>query len=340
MKIIVDAMGGDNAPEAIVAGAVMAAEEFKTDIILVGKGEDILKALEKQGIKTLPKGVEIAHASQIVEMCDSPTGVLKQYPDSSMVVGLKLLAEGQGDAFVSAGNTGALLTAATLIVKRVKGIRRAALAPVIPTANGGTLLIDCGANVECTAEYLTQFAFMGSFYAEKVMGKTNARVGLLNNGSEESKGTPLQKEVYGLLKEASDAGKLNFTGNIEARDVPMGAVDVVVADGFTGNVLLKSIEGVGLYMAGEVKKIFKKNIITKLAALMVKSGLMDFKKSLDYNEVGGTMLLGISKPVIKAHGSCGAYAMRSSIRQAIEVTEAGIVDAIKDNIDKIKGVDA
>ena len=318
MRILIDAMGGDHAPEAIVRGAIDAAAEFDVQIVLVGRGEAILKSLSTLGLDTLPKGVEVANADDVVDMCDDPATVIRTRPDSSMVVGLRMLAEGAGDAFISAGSTGALLSAATLIVKRVKGIRRAALCPEIPTKTGSTLLIDCGANAECTPEFLTQFAVLGSIYAQKVQGKTQPRVGLLNIGTEDSKGTPLQKEAYALLQEAGSRGVLNFTGNVEARDVPMGAVDVVVCDGFSGNVLLKSIEGTAAFMGSLVSRMFKKNALTKVAALLCSSGIKSLKKLLDYREIGGTQFLGIRKPVIKAHGSSDAKAFSNAVGQAME----------------------
>ena len=293
MRILIDAMGGDNAPMAIVQGAIDAAKEFDVKIVLVGRGEAILKSLSDLGMDTLPKGVEIANADDVVDMHDDPATVIRTRKDSSMVVGLRMLAEGEGDAFISAGSTGALLSAATLIVKRVKGIRRAAFCPEIPTDNK-TLLVDCGANSECTPEFLLQFAYLGTVYAEQVQGKTNPTVGLLNIGAEESKGTALQKEVYTLLQKAHGQGLINFVGNVEARDVPLGAVDVVVTDGFSGNILLKSIEGTASFMAKMLKSMFKKNLLTKLAALACKSGIDAFKKRMDYREVGGTMLLGIT----------------------------------------------
>ena len=244
MRILVDAMGGDLAPKAAALGAIRAAQELGTEVVLVGRGEAILQCLKENGVETLPKGVEIANAEDVVDMHDDPAAVVRKRKDSSMVVGLRMLAEGGGDAFISAGSTGALLTAATLVVKRIKGIRRAAMGPVIPTkAGGGAVLIDCGANAECTPEFLLQFAFMGSYYAQKTLKLGRPRVGLLNIGTEDSKGGALQKEAYALLKKAGDAGYLNFIGNVEARDVPLGGADVVVADGFAGNVLLKGIEG-------------------------------------------------------------------------------------------------
>ena len=301
MKIIVDAMGGDNAPQAPVMGAIQANKEYGVDIVLVGRGEEILKVLESNGIQELPAGVEIAHASEVVEICDNPANAFREKKDSSLTVGLNLLKSGAGDAFVSAGSTGALLSAATLLVKRIKGIRRAALAPVVPTGNGGAVLIDCGANAECPPEYLLQFAYMGSYYAEHVLGRPEPKVGLLNIGAEPSKGTTLQTTVYPMLQEAAKAGRINFVGNVEAREAVEGSVDVIVSDGYSGNIFLKTMEGTGLFLAREIKKMFMKSLLTKLAAVMVSGGLKQFKKMMDSSEVGGTALLGISKPVIKAH---------------------------------------
>lgn len=334
MKIIVDAMGGDNAPKAPVLGAVAAAKAYGVEIVLVGKTDEILECLKEEGIDTLPPGVEIAFASQIVSMCDKPTTVLHAFADSSMVVGAKLLDAG-GDAFVSAGNTGALLTVATLVAKRIKGVRRAAISPVCPTETGKCVILDAGANNECTAEYLLQFAYMGSFYAEKYLGIDRPRVGLLNNGSEETKGRTLQQETLALLKEAGERGDLNFVGNVEARNVPLGEVDVVVCDGFTGNVLLKSIEGTAIFLSHKIKEIFSASVGTKIGYLLCKNGVNDFKKLMDSREVGGSMFLGIRKPVVKAHGSSDAYAMQNAIRQAKICVETGICTAIEENMDKM-----
>ena len=319
MKIIIDAMGGDLAPEAPVLGALQGAKDFGAQITMVGRGEEILQVMKKNGISDLPEGVEIANADDVVDMHDDPATVLHKRKNSSMVVGLRMLAEGQGDAFISAGSTGALLTGATLLVKRVKGIRRAAMGPAMPNKAGGkTVILDCGANAECTPEFLLQFGLVGSLYAKKCLGIENPRVGLLNIGAEDSKGTPLQKEAYGLLQEAGSRGLLNFTGNVEARDVPMGAVDVVVCDGFSGNVLLKSIEGTAAFMGSLVSRMFKKNALTKVAALLCSSGIKSLKKLLDYREIGGTQFLGIRKPVIKAHGSSDAKAFSNAVGQAME----------------------
>ena len=336
MKIIVDAMGGDNAPQAPVMGAVQANKEYGVEIILVGRSEEILKVLADNGISDLPSGVEVAYASQVVEMCDDPATAFRKKKDSSLTVGLNLLKEGAGDAFVSAGSTGALLSGATLVTKRIKGIRRAALAPVVPTGNGGAVLIDCGANAECPPEYLLQFAYMGSYYAEKVLHRPSPKVGLLNIGVEPSKGTALQTTVYPMLEAAGEAGRINFTGNVEAREAVEGAVDVIVADGYSGNIFLKTMEGTGLFLARELKKMFKKSLLTKLAAVLVSGGLKDFKKLMDSGEVGGTALVGISRPVIKAHGSSDARAIQNAVRQARDFAASGIIEDITQNIDLMR----
>ena len=319
MKIIVDAMGGDNAPQAPVLGALDAVKKFGAQVVLVGRGEEILNVLKSKGISDLPEGVEIAHADDVVDMHDDPAAVVHKRKNSSMVVGLRLLADGQGDAFLSAGSTGALLTGATLIVKRVKGMRRAAMCPAMPNKAGGkTLIVDCGANAECTPEFLLQFGLVGSLYAQKNFGVEAPRVGLLNIGTEDSKGTPLQKEAYGLLKNAAEQGLLNFIGNVEAREVLHGGVDVVVCDGFSGNVLLKSIEGTAMFMGSLMKhKIFKRNIFSMLGYLLCKPGVSEVMGMMDYREVGGTQFLGIRKPVIKAHGSSDELAFCNGIRQAM-----------------------
>ena len=323
MKIILDAMGGDNAPLAPVMGAVQAAKDVGAEITLVGRGEEILQALREQGIETLPKGIEMVHADEVVDIHEDPAGAVRKKKNSSMMLGLKMLADGEGDAFISAGSTGALLSGATLIVKRVKGIRRAAMGPVMPNKAGGkTVILDCGANAECTPEFLLQFGVVGSLYAKQYLGVENPKVGLLNIGAEETKGTPLQKEAYALLQEASEKGLINFVGNTEARDVPLGAVDVVVCDGFAGNVLLKSIEGTAMFMGSLMSKMFKKNFLSKLAALFVMKDIKAFKKLLDYREIGGTQFLGIRKPVIKAHGSSDERAFRNAVRQAMDAANA------------------
>ena len=336
MKIIIDAMGGDNAPLEIVKGALQGKERFDVDIVLTGDTTAILKALEECGVKELPQGVEIAHADEVVEMCDDPATVFRRKKNSSMALGLNMVKEGKGDAFVSAGSTGALLTGATLLVKRVRGIRRAAMAPTIPTTTGKAVLIDCGANAECTPEYLVQFAYLGSFYASRVLGIEQPRVGLLNIGAEDSKGTELQRETLRWLREAGEAGHLNFIGNIEAKEAIKGGCDVIVTDGFSGNVMLKTLEGVGSLAGSAIKGIFKKNLLTKLAALIVMPGLNDFKAMMDPNKVGGTAFIGISKPVIKAHGSSNAEAIENAVGQAVQFARSGIIADIEENIGLMK----
>ena len=335
MKIIIDAMGGDNAPLEFLKGGFQAARECNVDIVLVGRVEELLNLMKEQGMDTLPKGVELMNAEDVVDMHDDPANVVKTRKNSSMVQGLKLLAEGDGDAFVSAGSTGALLSAATLVVKRVRGIRRAAFGPTIPTKTGQLVLIDSGANVECAPEFLLQFGCMGSFYARKALDIQRPRVGLLNNGAEDTKGDELHKEAYQLLKAAGEKGTIDFVGNVEARDAMAGACDVLVCDGFSGNVMLKSIEGTALFMGSLLKKTLYRSFKTKLAALLLKKDLKQLMGTLDYKKVGGTMLLGISKPVIKAHGSSDAEAVVGAVRQAIAAVNAGICEAIKENINEM-----
>ena len=341
MKIILDAMGGDNAPQAPVLGAIEAVKRYNADIILVGRGQEILEVLKKNGLDTLPEGVEIAHADDVVDMHDDPASVIHKRKNSSMIIGLKMLADGKGDAFVSAGSTGALLTGATLLVKRVRGIRRAAMAPAMPTKAGTKVIIcDCGANAECTPEFLLQFGLVASAYSKFTLGVENPKVGLLNIGSEDSKGTQLQRDAYALLKDASDRGLLNFTGNVEAREVPLGAVDVVVCDGFSGNILIKSIEGTAMFMGSMLKRMFKKNLGSKLGYLLCKSGVQDMMKLLDYREIGGTQFLGIKKPVIKAHGASDALAFRNAVKQAMTAAEGDFTAQLEKNLAALKGSEA
>ena len=336
MKIIIDAMGGDNAPLEIVRGALSAHSRFGCDIVLTGDEAAIRAAAARCGAATLPQGVTIRPTTETVEMCDDPATVFRRKKDTSMGAALTMLRDGEGDAVVSAGSTGALLTGATLITKRIHGIRRAAMAPVIPTTTGSAVLIDCGANAECTPEYLLQFAFMGSYYAERVLKRPEPKVGLLNIGAEPSKGTDLQREAHALLTEAGKAGRIHFVGNVEAREAVYGEVDVIVSDGYSGNIFLKTMEGTGGFMAKQLKAMFKKNLLTKLAAVLVSGGLRDFKKMMDAGEVGGTPLIGISKPVIKAHGSSDAFAIKNAIRQAQSFAASGIIEDITENIDHMR----
>lgn len=311
MKIIVDAFGGDNAPLSNVRGAADAVRELGAEVILVGDEEKLQKCAKDNSIEL--DGIEIVHALDVMDIHDDPNTILKSNKNTSLAVALTLLKEGKGDAVVSAGSTGAILFGATFIVKRMKGIKRPALATVMPTTGRPTLLLDCGANLNCRPEVLYQFGVLGSVYMENVMGIENPSVGLLNNGSEDTKGGDVLVETYSMLKNS----KLNFIGNVEARDVPTGACDVLVADGFAGNIVLKLTEGVASSFMGMIKGVFMKNIITKLCAVVLKPGLRELKKKTDYSEIGGAPLLGISKPVIKAHGSSNAKAIKNAIRQAM-----------------------
>ena len=333
MRIIIDAMGGDNAPVEIVKGTLAAAAKRPdVEMVLVGREEAVRAAIGQQ----TPANVTVVNATEVIEICDDPATAFKKKKDSSITVGLNMLKTGEGDAFVSAGSTGALLSAATVVVKRTKGIGRAAMCPVIPTAAGQAVLIDCGANAECTVEYLVQFAYLGSFYASHVLGIKNPRVGLLNIGAEPSKGDSLRLETWPVLQAAGERGEINFIGNIEAKEAIKGGCDVIVADGYSGNIMLKTIEGVGSYLGGEVKKLFLQSAKTKIAGLLVQSGLKAFKAQLDPDRVGGTAFLGISKPVIKAHGSSGAYAIENAVYQAVRVAESAIIAEIEANVDKMK----
>ena len=332
MKIIVDAMGGDNAPQEIVKGAMRAKRELGVDVTLVGQKEAVLACLDE----TERASVEIVDAREIVTMEDDPSTATRRKKDSSMAVALRMLKDGEGDAVVSAGSTGALLTGATLTVKRIHGIRRAALAPVLPAGEHGVMLIDCGANVECTAEYLLQFAYMGSFYAKKLMHIETPRVGLLNVGTEDTKGGELQHQAFELLKKADADGRIRFVGNVEGTGVFTGAADVVVMDGFTGNVMLKTTEGTIKFVMKALKGVFYASTKNKLAAAVLKNDLTEMKKMMDPNEVGGTALIGISKPVVKAHGSSNEASFFAAIRQAKQFAESGIIDDITANIDYMR----
>lgn len=323
MKIIIDAMGGDNAPKEILLGAAAAVREYGVEITAVGNEAKITACVQENAIPM--QGITVVHAREEIAMSDEPTAAIRGKKDSSMVVGLRMLAEGAGDAFVSAGSTGALLAGAVLIVKRLKGVKRPAIATVIPGGQQPYILLDSGANVECRPEMLDAFATMGSVYAEKVLGRKSPSVGLVNNGSEETKGTPDYQAAHALLKENKN---IRFIGNIEPKDIPQGAVDVVVCDGFVGNVVLKLTEGMAKMMAGEVKKVFLKNLGAKLAYLLVKDGMKAFKGKLDADEHGGALLMGVTHPVIKAHGSSNAKAFKNAIRQAKNCVEGSVVDTI------------
>lgn len=323
MKIIVDAFGGDNAPSEIIKGSMLACDEYNVDIILTGDKNKINECVNKNGIDL--KKTEIVDAGEVITMHDDAKSVLKEKSDSSMAVGFRLLNEGRGDAFVSAGNTGAITVGATLITKRIKGVKRPAIASVMPSAKKPILLMDCGANAECRAEFLYQFGLMGDLYMKHILKYENPRIALANNGTEETKGTPLVKEAYALMKNAP----YNFVGNIEGRQIPFGDADVIVADGFTGNLILKMYEGVAKVLMNGIKDAFMKNILSKLAYLGVKSGIDDMKKQFDYKEYGGAVMLGVKKPVIKAHGSADANTFKNAIKQAVWFLENNLISEME-----------
>ncbi len=323
MNIIIDAFGGDNAPLEIIKGAMLAVKEYAVNVILVGDKNKINKCAGENNIAL--ENCEIVDAKDIITMHDDARCVLKEKNESSMAVGFRLLNEGKGDAFVSAGNTGAVTVGATFITKRIKGVKRPAIASVMPSAKKPILLMDCGANSECRPNFLYQFGMMGSLYMKHILKYDNPSVALANNGEEETKGTPLIKEAYALMKNAP----YNFIGNIEGRQIPFGDADVVVADGFTGNLILKTYEGVAKVLMNGIKDAFMKNIVSKISYLGVKSGIDEMKKQFDYKEYGGAVLLGVKKPVIKAHGSADAKTFKNAVKQAIWFLENNLTDEIE-----------
>ncbi len=326
MKIIIDAMGGDNAPSAPVEAAVKAVKEFGVDIVLVGDTDIVRKELSKYGYQG--NEITIAHADDVISNHEEPAKAVRSKKTASVVVAANMLKNGEGDAMLSMGNTGALLASGLLIVGRIKGVLRPALATLLPSAKGPKMLIDAGANTNCKAENLVQFGIMGSIYMKNVLNIVNPTVGLMSNGEEEGKGDDLTKETFPLLKEAP----VNFIGNIEGRDVMEGTADVITCDGFVGNVILKTVEGMGHVVSQKVKDIFMKGLLTKIGALFVMKGLDDFKQTMDYREYGGAPLLGTKKPVIKGHGSSDSKAVFSAIYQAKKFVETNVIDEIVNNI--------
>ncbi len=322
MKIIVDVMGGDHAPEETVKGVCQAAQEFNATYILVGDRGEIERVARENDLDI--RRFDIVHTETVITMEDDPLCVVRSKNDSSMAVGLRLLAEGAGDAFVSTGNTGALFTGATLIVRKIKGVQRAGIGSVLPFQTP-VLLLDTGANVTVTEENLEQFAVMGSAYMHKMYGIDSPRVGLLNNGAEEHKGTELQRAAYQRLRVNPN---IRFVGNVEGSTAPFDTCDVLVADGFTGNIFLKGVEGIGKLMLKKMKALFYSTPATKLAALSMKKQITGMKKDLDPSEHGGAPILGISKPVIKAHGSSDAKAFKNAIRQAINFVDSEAIFAL------------
>ena len=329
MRIVIDAFGGDNAPLEIVKGAAAASKEFGVDITLTGD-ETVINRVILENRLVFAGDLQIVDTKDVISMHDDPTSLLKAHSESSMALAFKELAEGRADAFVSAGSTGAIVVGGTLIVKRIKGVKRPALGGLIPSPNGHYLFMDMGANAECRPEMLEQFGIMASVYLENVEGVKNPKIGLLNIGTEDTKGTELQKEAYKLLSEAP----INFVGNIESREMPKGECDAVITDGFTGNIALKLIEGTAITFFKLVKRALYKNIFNKLAALVIKKDLYSLKAMMDSSEVGGAPLLGVRGAVIKAHGSSDAKAIKNAVKQAIIYTEKGVTEKISQNLIK------
>lgn len=330
MKIIVDGFGGDNAPLEVLRGCAQAVREYGVSLAVTGDEKKLARCAKENGIPL--DGIEFLHAPQVITMEDEPTDVIKAKADCSMAVGLKALHEATGDAFVSAGNTGALVVGASTLVGRMRGIKRAALAPMLPTTETPYMLMDSGANLDCRPEMLVQFGIMGSVYMNKIMGVASPRVGVVNVGTEATKGTDLEIEANRLFALAP----VHCIGNVEARELPQCGCDVAVTDGFTGNVILKLTEGLAKGFSGSLKRILLKNIGTKLAALVLKGGITEFRKTMDYTEYGGAPLMGISRPVIKAHGSSDAKAFKNAIRQAKLFCEQNVVGEIESALAALK----
>ena len=340
MKIILDAMGGDNAPDATIKGAIKAINEISSEIILVGNEDIINKKIKefygKENISEISERITIHNTTETIEMEDIPTQAIKHKKDSSMVVGFNLLKEGKGDVFISAGNSGALLTGATLLVGRIKGVDRPAMAPILPSYKKGLLLLDAGANTNCKPINLLQFAQMANIYLQKIHNIENPAIGLLNIGTEETKGNELTRESYNLLKEKSQELNINFIGNVEGRDAFSGEVDAIVTDGFTGNVFLKAVEGLGKFVKRTLKESLTENIFSKIAALPALPAMNKFAKTMDYKSYGGALFLGVKKPVIKAHGSSDEKLFEFTIKQAEKFVENKTVENLISEFEKLK----
>ena len=334
MVIILDAMGGDNAPVATIKGAVRAIKEIESEILLVGNEEIINKHVKeiygKENITEISDRIKIHNCSEIIEMVDIPTQAIKHKKDSSMVVGFNLLKEGKGDVFISAGNSGALLAGATLLVGRIKGIDRPAIAPMLPAYKKGVMLIDAGANTNCKPINLLQFAQMANIYLKKIYNIENPAIGLLNIGTEETKGNDLMKESYCLLKEKSKELGINFVGNVEGREAFSGEIDAIVTDGFTGNIFLKTIEGFGKLVKRSLTESLKKNILSKISVIPALPAIKRFAKTMDYKEYGGALFLGVKKPVVKAHGSSDDYLFYFTIKQAENFAKSRTIEIMEE----------
>ena len=338
MKILLDAMGGDNAPDAAIKGAVRASKEIKSEIVLIGNEEIINKKIKefygKDSISEISERLSIKHTTEEIVMEDIPTVAIKHKKDSSMVVGFRMLKEDEGDVFISAGNSGALLTGATLLVGRIKGIDRPAIAPMLPAYKKSFMLMDAGANTNCKPLNLIQFAQMSTIYLKNTFGIENPKIGLLNIGTEETKGNDLIKETYNLLKENSEEYGINFVGNVEGRDCFSGEIDAVITDGFTGNVFLKTTEGLGKLVKRNLTESLKRNFWTMLCSIPCLPAIKRFAKTMDYKEYGGALFLGVKKPVVKAHGSSDEYLFYFTLKQAENFVKSGAVDKMKEEFEK------
>lgn len=334
MRIILDGMGGDNAPGEIVRGAVEASKLIEDEIVIVGDGDKIEFQLKKY--KYSDEKISVKHASEVIENDDAPVRAVRRKKDSSMVVGLNMVKSGEGDLFISAGNTGALMAGALFNLGRIQGIDRPAIASIYPIlgTKKPSLLVDAGANSECKPSNLLEFAMMGSIYMEKVIGRENPKIGLVNLGVEETKGSTLTKAAFGLLEKSH----LNFSGNIEAREVPLGGADVVVCDGFVGNVILKLTEGLAINIVNLLKKKFTENARAKMGAVLLSKKLRSLKEEFDYTEYGGAPILGVKGPVVKMHGSSNANAVKNSILKAIPFAEENVVGIISESVFEIEEV--
>ena len=337
MRIILDAMGGDNAPDANIKGAVNAINKVKAEVVLVGK-EDVIRNKIKEfygkELEEISDRLKIQNANETIEMEDTPTLAIKHKKDSSMVVGFKMLKAEEGDVFISAGNSGALLTGATLLVGRIKGIDRPALAGILPAYKSQLLLIDAGSNTNCKPINLLQFAQMSSIYLKNTYGIENPAIGLLNIGTEETKGNELVRESYKLLKEKSEELNINFVGNVEGRDAFSGKIHAIVTDGFTGNVFLKTTEGLGKFVKRSLTESFTKNLLSKILSIPALPAIKRFSKTMDYKSYGGALFLGVKKPVVKAHGSSDALLFEYTIIQAEKFVENKAVDKMIEEFEK------
>ena len=338
MIILLDAMGGDNAPDANIKGAVKAINDIEAEVCLIGNKDIINSKIKefygKNDIKEISPKLSIYHTTETIEMCDIPTQAIKHKKDSSMVVGFRLLKEGKGDVFISAGNSGALLTGATLLIGRIKGIDRPAIAGILPSYKGRLMLMDCGANTNCKPINLLQFAQMATIYNRNTFGIEHPTVGLLNIGTEETKGNDLVKESYQLLKEKAEELDINFVGNVEGRDAFSGKLDILIADGYTGNVFLKTVEGIGKLVKRTLSESIKKNIFTTIGAIPALPAINSLKKAMDYKEYGGALFLGVKKPVVKAHGSSDAKVFEFTIKQAEQFVKNKAVEKMIEKFEK------